>query len=60
MLHVQVQKLESQLAAEEAKRAAPGQARAEEEYFLATLVAAAERKEIARLQKEVRLRHHTC
>ncbi|CAL5219160.1 g942 [Coccomyxa viridis] len=47
-----IQKLESQIAAEEAERAAPGKARAEEEYYLATLVAGAERKEIARLQKE--------
>jgi len=45
--------LESQIAVEEAERAAPGKSRAEEEYFLAMLVADAERKEIVRLQKEV-------
>ncbi len=57
---MQIQKLESQIAAEEAERAAPGKARAEEEYYLATLVAGAERKEIARLQKEVSLAVPSC
>ena len=51
---MQAQKLESRIAAEAAGRLAPGKARPEEEYLLARLVADAERKEIARLQKEVR------
>ena len=54
---MQIRKLENQIAAEEAERAAPGKSRAEEEYFLATLVASAERKEISRLQREVGLKH---
>ena len=50
---VQMQGLERQIEAEQAARSVPGKSRAEEEYFLARLVADAERKEIARLQKEV-------
>ena len=50
---VQMQGLERQIEAEQGARSAPGKSRAEEEYFLARLVAEAEGKEIARLQKEV-------
>ncbi len=53
MLLSQMQGLERQIEAEQGTRSAPGKSRAEEEYFLARLVADAERKEIARLQKEV-------
>ena len=52
-LGVQMQGLERQIEAEQGVRSAPGKSRAEEEYFLARLVADAERREIARLQKEV-------
>ena len=52
-LAVQMQGLERQIEAEQGARSAAGKSRAEEEYFLARLVADAERKEIARLQKEV-------
>ena len=51
---LQIESLRHQIMSEEAERSAPGKGRAEEEYFLARLVADAERKEIARLQNEVR------
>lgn len=57
---MQAQKLACRIAAEEAERLASGKARPEEEYFLARLVADAERKEIARLQKEVREQKSSC